>query len=58
MSGEKKREKKLFIRIPEDLDEMLREYLPLKKGVLSKFVAEAIREKLERELQKRESEKK
>lgn len=50
--------KKIYITIPEDLDKILREHLPLRKGELSRFIAEAIREKLERELQKRESEKK
>ena len=36
------------VRIPDDLEKMLRDVLPAKKGMLSEFVTEAIREKLER----------
>jgi len=35
--------------ISEDINKALREKLPVKRGVLSKFVEEAICEKLERE---------
>jgi len=34
--------------ISDELEDKLRNYLPAKKGALSEFVEEAIREKLER----------
>jgi len=34
------------VRIPDSLEEELRRKLPAKRGVLSKFVREAIEEKL------------
>jgi len=34
--------------LPDDLEEELRRVVPARKGALSKFIADAIREKLER----------
>jgi len=34
--------------IPDDLEERLREFVPARKGALSEFVSEAIRERLEK----------
>ena len=34
--------------LPDDLEERLRNFLPSKKGELSKFISEAVREKLDR----------
>lgn len=53
--SERKEEKKyarLYITIPVELNEELRRFLPMRKGELSKFIAEAIKEKLEREKQR------
>jgi len=36
------------VRLPDDLEKKLRDVLPAKKGMLSEFITEAIREKLER----------
>ncbi|MGC8679388.1 MAG: hypothetical protein ACP5GN_00820 [Fervidicoccaceae archaeon] len=38
--------------IPEDLDWELRTFLPAKKGEISNFIVEAIKEKLELEKRK------
>ena len=39
--------------IPDDLEEELRQVVPARKGALSKFVSDAIREKIQREKQHR-----
>ena len=39
---------RLHIVIPDDLEQELRKILPNKKGALGEFVAQAIKEKLER----------
>jgi hypothetical protein len=38
----------LRVVIPDELEERLRQALPAKKGAISEFVAEAIKEKLDR----------
>ena len=45
---------RLHIVIPDDLEQELRRVLPSKKGALSEFIAEAVREKLEK-LKKQQS---
>jgi len=57
MSGEestyvKKGYVRIYVEIPRELDEKLRNLLPMRKGVLARFLREAIEEKLERELKK------
>ncbi len=37
------------VRVPDELEEILRRHLPAKKGALSEFVVSAIKEKLEKE---------
>jgi len=36
------------VRIPDDVEEVLRRSIPAKKGALGAFVTEAIKEKLEK----------
>ena len=38
------------VRIPDDLEQVLRKTIPAKKGALSEFITQAIKEKLEREI--------
>ena len=47
---------RLHIVLPDDLERELRRILPNKKGALSEFIAEAIKEKLERLKEQRSSE--
>ncbi len=37
------------IKIPDELEDVLRRHIPAKKGALSQFIVSAIKEKLERE---------
>ncbi len=37
------------VRIPDDIEQVLRRHLPAKKGALSEFVTSAIVEKLKKE---------
>jgi len=39
---------RIHVKIPDELERELRKVVPNKKGALGQFVAEAIREKLER----------
>ena len=39
---------RIHIKIPDELEKELRKVVPNKKGALGQFIAEAIREKLER----------
>jgi hypothetical protein len=48
----RKKNVKLCVMIPEDLDWELRTFLPAKKGEISNFIVEAIKEKLELEKRK------
>jgi len=52
--GKKKGFVRIYTDIPLDLDERLREFLPMRRGSLAKFIREAIEEKLEREIKKRQ----
>lgn len=36
------------VKLPDDLEKKLRDIVPAKKGALSEFITEAIREKLEK----------
>jgi len=36
------------VKLPEDLDKRMRNAIPARKGAISEFIIEAIREKLER----------
>jgi len=37
------------VRLPDDLETLLRKVLPAKKGALSEFVTQAVKEKLEKD---------
>jgi len=44
---------KILIVIPDDLDREMRKLIPAKRGEISKWITEAIREKIEREKRKK-----